>query len=290
MSFRTVLSCLILAVALFPAEVLRSQEQINAWIFAPAGVEPGSEMQVKIMMSSTQQLGGIDFTLQYNDSLFGFISAEQDSGLNNWEYYATDHDPVANTVRVFTIADIPNGPFHPDSADLHPKGAITTLRFFVAPNWLTPSREEFRFFWSACGDNAVSNTVGDTLIIVRRIYSADGALLWDEPDNINYPDSLRPQFLGVPDSCLIAADLIAFKIDFRHGAAANFFECGDADANSMITISDAVALINFIFAGGAEPNPFEAGDVDCNEVVTISDAVYLINFIFAGGPPPCAAC
>jgi hypothetical protein len=66
--------------------------------------------------------------------------------------------------------------------------------------------------------------------------------------------------------------------------------CGDADANNMVNISDAVYLIAYIFSGGPAPNPLEAGDVDCNDMVNISDAVYLIAYIFSGGPAPCAAC
>ncbi len=66
--------------------------------------------------------------------------------------------------------------------------------------------------------------------------------------------------------------------------------CGDADGTAIITVSDAVYLINYIFAGGPAPAPLIAGDVDCNSIVTISDAVFLINYIFADGPAPCAAC
>ena len=66
--------------------------------------------------------------------------------------------------------------------------------------------------------------------------------------------------------------------------------CGDADGNTIVTISDAVYLINYIFAGGPAPSPLISGDVDCNSIVTISDAVFLINYIFAGGPAPCSAC
>lgn len=68
------------------------------------------------------------------------------------------------------------------------------------------------------------------------------------------------------------------------------YVCGDADNNDLVTISDAVYLIGYIFAGGPAPNPIEAGDADCNNLVTISDAVYLINYIFSGGAVPCAAC
>ena len=66
--------------------------------------------------------------------------------------------------------------------------------------------------------------------------------------------------------------------------------CGDADGSGMVTISDAVQLINYIFAGGSAPNPLNAGDADCSGMVTISDAVYLISYIFSGGAAPCAAC
>jgi len=66
--------------------------------------------------------------------------------------------------------------------------------------------------------------------------------------------------------------------------------CGDADGSQAVNISDAVFLINYIFAGGPAPDPLTAGDVDCSGLVTISDAVYLINYIFSGGPQPCAGC
>jgi len=68
------------------------------------------------------------------------------------------------------------------------------------------------------------------------------------------------------------------------------FICGDADNSNLVTISDAVYLINYIFSGGPAPNPIDSGDADCSGPVTISDAVYLINYIFSGGNAPCAAC
>ncbi len=66
-----------------------------------------------------------------------------------------------------------------------------------------------------------------------------------------------------------------------------YFLAGDADGNGLITISDAVFLIGYIFGGGSAPDPLLAGDADCNGIVTISDAVFLIQYIFGGGPAPC---
>ena len=62
---------------------------------------------------------------------------------------------------------------------------------------------------------------------------------------------------------------------------------GDCDNSGFISISDAVFLIGYIFAGGPAPNPLYVGDVDCDALITISDVVYIINYIFAGGPAPC---
>jgi hypothetical protein len=66
--------------------------------------------------------------------------------------------------------------------------------------------------------------------------------------------------------------------------------CGDANGSGNVNISDAVALISYIFSGGAAPIPLLAGDANCDGTVNISDAVYLIAFIFSGGAAPCAAC
>ncbi len=62
--------------------------------------------------------------------------------------------------------------------------------------------------------------------------------------------------------------------------------CGDANGSGSINISDAVFIINYIFAGGAAPNPLCLGDANGTGSVNISDAVYIINFIFGGGPTP----
>ena len=62
------------------------------------------------------------------------------------------------------------------------------------------------------------------------------------------------------------------------------------DGNGVISISDAVFLISYIFSGGLPPVPLSAADVDCSSVVSVSDVVYIIAYIFSGGAAPCAAC
>jgi len=62
---------------------------------------------------------------------------------------------------------------------------------------------------------------------------------------------------------------------------------GDLNADGLISISDVVALIDYIFAQGAAPEPLEVGDANCSGQVSVGDAICLISYIFASGPAPC---
>jgi hypothetical protein len=63
--------------------------------------------------------------------------------------------------------------------------------------------------------------------------------------------------------------------------------CGDANGDETVNVSDAVAVINYVFIGGDPPDPIEAGDANCDAAVNVSDAVYIINYVFIGGNAPC---
>ncbi len=106
------------------------------------------------------------------------------------------------------------------------------------------------------------------------------------------PLSLAPQqqdtvaFAMIGASSLLRLREAASRARDLYSSAASFV-AGDADGSGIVTISDAVFLINYIFGGGPAPSPLAAGDADCSGIVSISDAVYIINYIFGGGPAPC---
>jgi len=76
-------------------------------------------------------------------------------------------------------------------------------------------------------------------------------------------------------------------LPYEHEVEVIGYICGDATGDEAVNVSDAVHIINYIFAGGPAPDPMEAGDVNCIDDVNVSDAVFIINFIFAGGSDPC---
>jgi len=73
--------------------------------------------------------------------------------------------------------------------------------------------------------------------------------------------------------------------DLQRAVGGNFRR-GDVDANGTLTIGDAIALLNHMFAGDDEPVCPDAGDIDDSGEYTIGDAIGLLNFMFADGPEP----
>ncbi len=65
------------------------------------------------------------------------------------------------------------------------------------------------------------------------------------------------------------------------------FVCGDANADDVVNVSDAVSIINYVFVGGNPPDPLESGDANCDGICNVSDAVWIINYVFVGGNDPC---
>ncbi len=62
---------------------------------------------------------------------------------------------------------------------------------------------------------------------------------------------------------------------------------GDANGDGQLSISDAVYLVSFYFAGGPPPMGCTAlGDADGNGSLSVSDAVRIIGHIFSGGLAP----
>jgi hypothetical protein len=61
---------------------------------------------------------------------------------------------------------------------------------------------------------------------------------------------------------------------------------GDANANGVVDLGDAIYLLNYLFKNGLDPCPVETGDVNCNSIVDLGDVIYLLNFLFKGGPGP----
>ncbi len=75
-------------------------------------------------------------------------------------------------------------------------------------------------------------------------------------------------------------------VGYSFSVAVRNIICGDADENGVIEISDAVLLIDYVFAGGAAPLTLTGGDADGSLYISVSDAVFLLRHLYLGGPVP----
>jgi hypothetical protein len=62
---------------------------------------------------------------------------------------------------------------------------------------------------------------------------------------------------------------------------------GDANDDRRIDISDAIAVLGFLFLGApAKLDCQESADADGSGRLDLSDGVYLVRYQFLGGPAP----
>ncbi len=142
------------------------------------------------MNKGSDFIGGFDFLVSYDASALTFMGAELGWWLNGcYEYFTYRYNWNGNCggpcptglLRVVGIADINNGPNHPDLYCLRrpgPEGEpyeMVKLTFYVTNDRTFECMcVPIRFFWHDCGDNALSNIMGDTLFISDHVYNFEG--------------------------------------------------------------------------------------------------------------------
>jgi PKD repeat protein len=72
----------------------------------------------------------------------------------------------------------------------------------------------------------------------------------------------------------------------RVGQVGGVFIRGDSNGDGTIDLSDAVAVLNFLFIGTGTLDCHDAGDADDNGVLELTDAVRILGFLFQGLAAP----
>ena len=62
---------------------------------------------------------------------------------------------------------------------------------------------------------------------------------------------------------------------------------GDVNGDTVLNLTDAIVLINFIAGTDDLPVPCAAvADVNSDGVVNLEDPLFILHYLFEGGPPP----
>lgn len=70
------------------------------------------------------------------------------------------------------------------------------------------------------------------------------------------------------------------------GTFSDEFIRGDCDSDGVLSLSDSVRLLAFLFHGDTRPSILEACNVNDDVSLDLSDAVYLLTHLFLGGRTP----
>jgi hypothetical protein len=89
---------------------------------------------------------------------------------------------------------------------------------------------------------------------------------------------------GYSDVTVASVDTITAPVAY----CTSLFETGNCDGLGVITSSDIIYLVNYVFKGGPPPTPAELCDVDCSGSSTSKDIIDLVNYVFKSGPTPCS--
>ena len=251
----------------------------------------------------SELFGGFDILIAYDASALTFQSAAEGELYGppcNWEYFTYRFGPNGNCgnacpsgmLRVVGIAEMNNGPVHPDcfGAD----GLTYPITLFELDFLVTNDRTfecmyvPIRFFWMDCGDNTLASKFGDTLFISRYVW--DFELIGEITD----PYYGYPTYTGAQDEDCFVGDPnkvpIRF-IDFYNGGidivcADSIDARGDINLNEIPNeIADAVLFSNYFVYGLSVFKTNMQGQIAASDVnadgltLSVADLVYQVRVI-----------
>jgi hypothetical protein len=166
-------------------------------------------------------------------------------------------------------------------------GLENASHYFDMCDVCDPCNQHIPSGWNFDCDPTNPSTCTDWQICLYNIFAASGINM------IHYfGEPINPFVKGgevLEDLYFLKATAEGSQGIFRYYSdqdAPGYF-CGDANRDFTVNVSDAVYIINYVFAGGDPPDPYMAGDTNCDGAVNVSDAVWIINYVFVGGNAPC---
>jgi hypothetical protein len=257
--------------------------------------------------NETTEIGGFDFLIGYDASILDALAVRAGQLIEDcrWEYFTYRIGAQADCgdacpsglIRIVAIADTDNGPYHPlcyGPPDTETY-ALARLKFLVTVDRNVECQFiPVFFFWTDCGDNALSSKDGNQLIIDRAIYDYDDSLIWDEEDDSQFPEEDRIPFVGAPDSCLNTdpdKPTPVRHVNFKNGGVDiicvdSIDARGDVNLDGIpFEIADATVFTNYFIYGLRAftiniEGQIAATDVNIDGVpLTVADLTFMIRVI-----------
>ncbi|MBI4583474.1 MAG: PD40 domain-containing protein [Planctomycetes bacterium] len=127
----------------------------------------------------------------------------------------------------------------------------------------------------------INSEYGDFDFFVSHDWPAEGSTIWFTSDR-------RQERLGNENCKNSAFADVIWDADIYTATwiPARPFRRGDADEDGAPSLTDAVIILLYLFAGGPEPSCLKTADVTDTGSLNITDPVYLLLHLFRGWPAP----
>ncbi len=248
----------------------------------------------------TRDYDGFDFLIRFDHLAMSVTGVQPGELLDScgWEYFTYRVGSVGNCgglpcpdniVRIVSVADINDGANHPSCLTPNP-GQLARISFhFPYDTGLMNQTYLLEWLWYDCGDNVMSNPVGDTIFFSREVYDVNGFAIT--------ADSAFPTQYGVPASCIPGGlDSVYRKIDFFTGSVrvppAELDIRGDVNLNGIAyEIADWVLFSNYFFFGLSaftvnQEAQTAATDANANGLtLELSDLMYIYRVVIGDAYP-----
>jgi hypothetical protein len=279
---------------------------LEVWIEDSECVPTNTNLELGIRTSVNVGIAGFDLVVKFDPSAFSLLDVYRGAASMDWEYFTFRTGDIGGCdgvcpdglIRIVSIADQNNGAPHPPESAYYPEGEIAIMKFYVTSDLnFSGLTYPVDFYWQDCADNGFSSRSGDTLFVEKIIYNPYG-VVWDEGDDVNYPESGRYPNIGVPDSCLIGDKTKPQRCVIMHNGSICIIHPdsidlrGDINLNEIAyEIADAVLFTNYFIYGPAVFDINYDGQVAATDVnydgrtLTVGDLVYLIRVLTGDAEP-----
>ncbi|MEM7262487.1 MAG: hypothetical protein AAF488_10895 [Planctomycetota bacterium] len=112
-----------------------------------------------------------------------------------------------------------------------------------------------------------------------------GAIFRDQEVDVSL--SLCPN--GSPSGRFVATLVPTPRADnsaSKECVSSEVFRRGDSTTDCGVDLTDAIFILNWLFAGGTPPACQDSADANDSNQVDLSDPIYILTWLFLGGPPP----
>lgn len=243
--------------------------------------DPGSQCFVTGQGSPGGGLGEADVdggTTTLLSPIFDLNGAD-DAMISYWRWFSNAAGAGANT-ETFTVDVSANGGLDWTNVEtIGPSGPGTTggwilNEFRLGDIVAATSQVQFRFVTQDPAPGSLVEAALDDFAIrlVGCTNDCNGNQI-DDAGDIAAGTSADLNGNGLPDECECSTPL---------------FVRGDANYDFSLDLSDAVAILGYLFGAGPLFAPLEASDVNADDSVNLADPLALLGFLLQGGSAPVA--